>query len=95
MPYSYSLDFKKAVIQRLVKGESIKSLSQELRVSQSTIYQWRKAFREIQIEEEYYTAKKLEKMVETLHRLEHEKEILQLSGCLNKIPLQEKLAILE
>ena len=38
MPKEYSEDFKRRVINRYEKGEPILALSQELGVSQSTIY---------------------------------------------------------
>lgn len=48
MPTKYPAEFKVKVIRRYEKGESIKSLSQELNISQSTIYQWRKTYCSIQ-----------------------------------------------
>lgn len=37
MPVTYPTDFKVKTIRRYEKGESIKSLSEELHISQSTI----------------------------------------------------------
>ena len=48
MSTKYSAEFKKKTIQRYEKGVSIKILSQELGVSQSTIYQWREQYCSIQ-----------------------------------------------
>ena len=44
MPNKYQTDVKRNVIKRYEKGESIKNLSQELHIAQSTIYQWRKQY---------------------------------------------------
>lgn len=48
MTNKYQTDFKRQVIKRYERGESIKNLSQELNIAQSTIYQWRKQFCSIQ-----------------------------------------------
>ena len=38
MPTEYPVEVKRKVIQRYEKGESIKALSQEFHIAQSTIY---------------------------------------------------------
>ena len=48
MPTEYPAEFKRKVIQHYEKGESIKKLSQELNIAQSTIYHWRKLYCSIQ-----------------------------------------------
>ena len=95
MPAQYPLEFKKRVIKRFEKGESIQTLSQELNVSQSSIYQWRKQYCSIQAGERTYTPKELDAMSKRLHKLEHELEIIRLSGFLTEIPLKTKLETLE
>ena len=44
MPTTYPTEFKVKTIHRYEKGESIKSLSEELHIAQSTLYQWRKEY---------------------------------------------------
>ena len=44
MPKEYPAEFKTKIIKRYQKGESIQSLSQELHIAQSTIYDWRILF---------------------------------------------------
>lgn len=44
MPVEYPVEFKRKVIHRYEKGESIKDLSHELNIAQSTIYLWRKLY---------------------------------------------------
>jgi hypothetical protein len=58
MPATYPTAVKRQVIQRYEKGESIKSLSQELLISQSTIYHWRKLYCSIQTAQRIYNAKR-------------------------------------
>ncbi len=42
MPINYPTELKVKTIRRYEKGESIKALSEELHISQSTLYQWRR-----------------------------------------------------
>lgn len=49
MPITYPTELKIKTIRRYEKGESIKTLSQELQISQSTLYQWRKEYCSLQI----------------------------------------------
>ncbi|MBD5095091.1 MAG: IS3 family transposase [Subdoligranulum sp.] len=95
MPTAYTTAFKKKVIQRYEKGASIKSLSEELNVAQSTIYSWKKKFCTIQTPNRTYTPKEFDAVCRRLEKLEHEMEIIRLTGYLDKIPLQKKLASLE
>ena len=44
MPTTYPTELRVKTICRYEKGESIKALSEELHISQSTLYQWRKEF---------------------------------------------------
>ncbi len=44
MPKAYPDKFKTEVIQRYRDGEPIRLLSQELHITQSTIYHWRKEY---------------------------------------------------
>ena len=48
MPIEYPVEFKCKIIHRYKKGESIKTLSQELNIAQSTIYHGRKLYCSIQ-----------------------------------------------
>ena len=95
MPTTYPSEFKKKVIRRYEKGESLSSLSHELHISPSTLYQWRKAYCSIQTEERTYTPKEFDAISRRLQKLEHEMEIIQQSGYLKVVPLQQKLATLE
>ena len=95
MSTKYSAEFKKKTIQRYEKGVSIKILSQELGVSQSTIYQWRKQYCSIQTPNRTYTPAEFDAVTRHLTKLEHEMEIIKASGYLSRVPLQEKLVTLE
>lgn len=95
MPTEYPIEFKSKVIRRYEKGESIKALSQELNVAQSTIYQWRKLHCSIQTLQHTYSPKEFDAISRKLEKLEHEKEIIRLTGFLEKVPLKTKLATLE
>ena len=95
MPINYPAEVKRKVIHRYEKGESIKNLSKELQISQSTIYQWRKLYCSIQTPQRTYTPQEFDAISRRLNKLEHEMEIIQLSGYLKEVPLQKKLATLE
>lgn len=95
MPIKYPVEFKVKAIRRYEKGESIKSLSQELHVSQSTLYQWRKDYCSIETPNRTYTPREFDAISKRLLRLEHVLEIIQCSGYLSDIPLQKKLSTLE
>lgn len=95
MPTNYPTEFKVKAIRRYEKGESIKALSQELHVAQSTLYQWRNTYCSIQVPNRTYTPAEFDAISRRLQRLEHETQIIRLTGFLEKIPLQEKLAALE
>ena len=95
MPTNYPTEFKVKAIRRYEKGESIKALSQELHVVQSTLYQWRNTYCSIQAPNRTYTPAEFDMISRWLQRLEHETQIVRFTGFLEKIPLQEKLAALE
>lgn len=95
MPIEYPVEFKHKVIQRYEKGESIKDLSQEFHIAQSTIYHWRKLFCSIQTPRHAYTPKEIDALSRKLEKLEHELEIIRLSGYLAEVPLRRKLEVLE
>ena len=95
MPKKYPLEFKKQAIRRYEKGESIPALCQELHISQSTFYHWRKQYHSIQASAHTYTPAEFDGLVRRLQKAEHKLSIIQLSGYLYKVPLQDKLATLE
>jgi len=95
MTKRYPDEFKTAVVQRYMQGESIQTLSQEYQVSPSSIYKWRKPYRTICTPTTNYTPKDYDKLCAKLKKLENQMEILHLTGCLDLIPLQQKLAALE
>ena len=95
MPKKYPLEFKKQAIRRYEKGESIPALCQELHVSQSTFYHWRNQYRSIQTSAHTYTPAEFDALVRRLQKAEHKLSIIQLSGYMSKVPLQDKLATLE
>ena len=95
MPNAYPAKLKIKTIRRYEKGESIKTLSQELHISQSTLYQWRKEYCSIQIANRTYTPAEFDEIARRLKRLEHHIEIIQQSGYISSVPLQRKLATLE
>ena len=95
MPTTYPTELKFKIIRRYVKGESIKALSQKLHVSQSTLYQWRKEYRSIEMPNRTCTPAEFDAMARRLKKLEHYMEIIHQSGYLSSVPLQKKLATLE
>ena len=95
MPTTYPTEFKVKTIRRYEKGESIKALSQELHISQSTLYQWRKEYCSIEMPNRTYTPAEFDAMARRLKKLEHYMEIIHQSGYLSSVPLQKKLATLE
>lgn len=95
MPNAYPTELKIKTIRLYEKGESIKTLSKELHISQSTLYQWRKEYCPIQIANRTYTPAEFDAIARRLKRLEHHIEIIQQSGYISSVPLQRKLATLE
>lgn len=95
MPVEYPMEYKRQVIQRYQKGESIKNLNQELHIAQSTIYHWRKLYCTIQTPQRTYTPKAFDAISRRLEKLEHKMEIIRASGFLDEVPLQRKLISLE
>lgn len=95
MPTAYPTEFKVKTIRRYEKGESIKTLSEELHISQSTLYQWRKEYCSIKTPTRTYTPTEFDTVCRRLQKLEHHMEIIQRSGFLSNVPLQKKLADLE
>jgi transposase InsO family protein len=95
MPTTYPTELKVKTIRRYEKGESIKALSQELHVSQSTLYQWRKEYCSIKTPNRTYTPKEFDAISRRLQKLEHQMGIIHQSGYLSSVPLQKKLATLE
>ena len=95
MPNKYRTDVKRNVIKRYEEGESIKNLSQELNIAQSTIYQWRKQYCSVQTPKCAYTPKEFNNLSLQVQKLEHEIEIIRYSGFLEAVPLRKRLEILE
>lgn len=71
MPITYSTELKVKTIRRYEKGESIKALSQELHISQSTLYQWRKEYCSIKTPNHTYTPAEFDAISRRLQKLEH------------------------
>ena len=95
MPTTYPTELKIKTIRRYEKGESIKALSQELHISQSTLYQWRKEYCSIKTPTRTYTPAEFDAISRRLQKLEHNLEIIRQTGYLSSVPLQKKLATLE
>jgi len=95
MPTTYPTELKVKTIRRYEKGESIKALSEELHISQSTLYQWRKEYCSVKTLNRTYTPKEFDAVCRRLKKLENEMEVIRLSGYLSAAPLQKKLATME
>ena len=95
MPKEYPAEFKAKIIKRYQKGESIQSLSQELHIAQSTLYDWRREYCSIKTANRTYTPKEFDTLSRRLEKLEHELEIIRLTGYILNVPLQKKLVFLE
>lgn len=44
MPFSYSVEFRLAACERLLRGEPIKPMAIELGVCEATLFRWKKQF---------------------------------------------------
>ena len=87
MPIKYPTEFKVKAIRRYEKGESIKELCKELNISQSTLYHWRKQYCSIQTDTRTYTPAEFDAISRRLRKVEHELEVIRLSGYIARIPL--------
>lgn len=96
MPKEYPAEFKAKIIKRYQKGESIQSLSQELHIAQSTLYDWRREYCSIKTANRTYTPKEFDTLSRRLEKLEHELEIIRLTGYIShiKCALTEKAGLL-
>lgn len=94
MPITYSTELKVKTIRRYEKGESIKALSQELHISQSTLYQWRKEYCSIKTPNHTYTPAEFDAISRRLQKLEHHMDIIRQTEYLSNIPLQKSLPLL-
>lgn len=95
MPRGYSEDFKRRVINRYENGESILALSQELGVSQGTIYRWRREYCAVQTPDRVFTPKEIGSLVQHVKKLEETLEVIRTSGYISAVPLGDRLAFLE
>lgn len=95
MPVQYPDTFRKEVVRRYEAGESIKAISQELHISQSTLYRWRKEYRTIQAPGHSYTPADFDALSRRLQKAEHELEVIRLSKYIAEVPLHKKLSTLE
>ena len=95
MPKEYSEDLKRHVINRYEKGESILALSQELGISQTTIYRWRGEYCAVQTPGRVYTPKEIGSLVQHVKKLEDTLEVIRASGFISAVPLGDRLAFLE
>lgn len=80
MPTTYPTELKVKTICRYEKGESIKALSEELHVSPSTLYQWRKEYCSIKTPTRTYTPAEFDAISRRLQKLEHQIEIVRQTG---------------
>lgn len=94
MPVQYPEAFKTNIVRRYESGEKIKDLSQELHISQSTIYRWRKEYRTIKARKRSYTPAEFDALSRRLQKAEHELEVIRLSNYIAGVPLQKKLSTL-
>ena len=83
MPTTYSTELKIKTVHRYEKGESIKSLSEELHIAQSTLYQWRKEYCSSKTPNRTYTPKEFDAVSRRLQKLERQLEIIRLTGYLS------------
>lgn len=95
MPVQYPEVFKINIIRRYESGEKIKDLSQELHISQSTLYRWRKEYRTIQAPGHSYTPAEFDALSRRLQKAEHELEVIRPSNYITEVPRQKRLSTLE
>ena len=91
----YSIEFKKAVVQRHNEGEFIQALSKELHIAPSTLYQWRKLYQLYHSPAYFYTPAEYDGIVRRLRKAEHKLSIIQNSQLISDVPLKKRLSILE
>ena len=72
-----------------------RDLSQELHISQSTLYRWRKEYRTIQAPGHSYTPAEFDALSRRLQKAEHELEVIRLSNYITEVPRQKRLSTLE
>lgn len=89
MPMTYPIEFKIKAVRRYENEESIKSLSQELDVSQSTLCHWQKQYCTFQTAIRSYTFAEFDDIARRLKKLEHMLEIFHPSGFPARVPIQE------
>lgn len=71
------------------------SSSQELCISQTTIYHWRREYCAVQTPDRVYTPKEIDSLVQHIKKLEETLEVIRASGFISAIPLGDRLAFLE
>ena len=91
MPATYPTEFKIKTIRRYEKGESIKTLSQELHIAQSTLYRWFQKYRTIQTPQRKYSPAEFDALLKRVKKAEHMLEIIRATECISAIPLQTRL----
>lgn len=94
MPLKYAKEFIGEVMDRYHKGESIESLSQDLHIAQSTLYEWRKKYCTISTPRLRYTPAEFDAMSHRIKKLEHELEIIRMTGLISKVPVRQRVEAL-
>ena len=90
MPKKYPNEFKEEVVRHYEQGKSIKSISQELHLAQSTIYRWAKELCSIETPVRKYTPTEFDKLFRHAKKLEHELEIIHCTGLGYRNPLAKE-----
>ena len=85
MPTTYPTELKVKTIRRYEKGESIKALSQELHISQSTLYQWRKEYCSIKTPTRTYILAEFDAISRRLQKLEYQMEVVRKLGYISGV----------
>jgi transposase-like protein len=85
MPKRYAREFRRAVCERLVAGENVISLSEELQISQATLFRWkRQALIDADLAEgvKSFEADELTQAYRTIAELEAELEAVKAASAL-------------
>jgi transposase-like protein len=85
MPKRYAREFRRAVCERLVAGEKVRSLSEELGVAEATLYRWkRQALIDVGRKEglKSFEADELARAHKTIAELEAELEAVKAASAL-------------
>lgn len=91
IPQQYLLEFKSQVVFAVQQGLPIKTASQRYNIAQSSLYRWMKEYEQADTD---FSLPDYTTLQRKIQRLDHILQIIRLSGIVEEVPLQKRLAIL-